>query len=77
MKKIIITLAICFFTVCGNAFAGDSHYQNTPEYKQLDAQMRTHLQDCLKNEQKTTKQCIKDTKKAFKEQKKNLKKSAH
>lgn len=77
MKKILTAAAICFFAVCGNAFAGDSHYQNTPEYKQLDAQMRAHLQECLKSEQMTTKQCIKDTKKTFKEQKKALKKSMH
>lgn len=77
MKKIIIAFAFCFFTVCGNAFAGDSHYKNTPEYQQLDQNMRAHLQECLKNTQMTTKQCIKDTKQTFKQQKKMLKKSKH
>lgn len=77
MNKILTAAAICLFTLCGNAFAGDSHTMKTPEYQQLDSQMRTHLQNCLKNEQMTTKQCMKDTKKTFKEQKKNLKKSAH
>lgn len=77
MNKILTVAAICLFAVCSNAFATDSQMAKTPEYRQLDAQMRTHLQNCLKNTQMTTKQCMKDTKKTFKEQKKNLKKSKH
>lgn len=75
MKHILTAAAACFFLInCNNAFASDSHYKNSPEYQKLDSQMRTHLQECLKNTQMTTKQCIKDTKKTFKEQKRALKK---
>ena len=77
MNKILTAAALCFFAICGHAFAGNLHTMKTPEQQQLDSQMRTHLQNCLKNEQMTTKQCIKDTKKAFKKQKKDLKKSKH
>ena len=75
MKKILSLLAIgMFFVGANSSFAGDSHYKNSAEYKELDAQMRTHLQECLKNTQMTTGECMKDTKKTFKEQKKTMKK---
>lgn len=77
MNKILIAAALCFFAICGHAFADDSHTMKTSEQQQLDSQMRTHLQNCLQNEQMTTKQCIKETKKAFKEQTKKSKKSKH
>ena len=75
MKNFLFLFAVCMFSISATAaFAGDSHYKDSAEYKELDSQMRTHLQECLKNTQMTTGECMKDTKKTFKSQKKEIKK---
>lgn len=76
MKKIITTLAVIGGVfICEPSFSGDHNnvYADTPEYKEIDNEVRTSLQKCLDNKDMMVKQCMKIAKKQLKYKKRALK----
>lgn len=76
MKTTITTLALfgaLFISLPAHAGADHKAYMNTPEYKQIDSEVRSSLQNCLNNENMLVKQCMKIAKKQLKYKKKALK----
>ena len=71
MNKLNLTMAL-LSTFPAHA---DNSYKKSPEYKKIDTQIRTDLQECLKNNNNSVKHCIKMSKKSMKIQKKQLKKN--
>ena len=75
MKKFMLSgLVAVLCAVSVNALAGDNAYKNTAEYKAIDAKARASLQECLKNENNMTRDCMEQTKDMMKSAKKQVKK---
>ena len=68
----IIALAVIFAAV-GTIYAKDHKYHNSEDYEKIEASGRTHMQNCLNDNNKTVKSCYHETKKMMKQQKKQLK----